>query len=95
MKPIKIIKWRLRALEDMLDISNYIGRDSFFTAQIFSKKIKEKISVLSAHPELGRIGIVRGTRELVVHANYVIIYEVSNTKIEIMRIKHAAREYRE
>ena len=93
LKIPKAIEWRPSARKDLLEIIKYIGKDSSFTAQIFSEKIKEKISVLSEHPELGRIGVVSGTRELVIHSNYAIIYEIRAAKIEIVRIKHAARTY--
>jgi toxin ParE1/3/4 len=93
LKIPKVIEWRPSARKDLFEIIKYIGKDSSFTAQIFSEKIKEKISVLSEHPELGRMGVVNGTRELVIHSNYVIIYEIRVAKIEIVRIKHAARTY--
>jgi len=47
IKPPKVIEWRPSARKDLFEIIKYIGKDSSFTAQIFSKKIREKISVLS------------------------------------------------
>ncbi|XXQ68619.1 type II toxin-antitoxin system RelE/ParE family toxin [Neisseriaceae bacterium B1] len=45
-------------------------------------------------PMLGRIGrVMKGTRELVVHPNYLIIYRVLPETVEIVGVLHARRQY--
>lgn len=39
---------------------------------------------------MGREGRVLGTREFVVHANYVIVYDVRGNSIRVLRILHTA-----
>ena len=34
-----------------------------------------------------------GTRELVAHPNYVIVYRVSETTVEIVNVLHARQQY--
>ena len=48
---------------------------------------------LSQHPYLYRLGRVVGTRELVVHPNYIVVYRVMIDRVEIVGVLHAAREY--
>ncbi|WP_408151210.1 type II toxin-antitoxin system RelE/ParE family toxin [Caballeronia glebae] len=47
------------------------------------------------HPELYRIGRVRGTREMVLASNYVLVYRILKRKaiIEIVRIVGARQNY--
>ncbi|MBC7499241.1 MAG: type II toxin-antitoxin system RelE/ParE family toxin [Herminiimonas sp.] len=54
----------------------------------FATDLRAKAEKLRAHPELFRIGRKRGTREMVVHPNYVVIYRAQTTSVEILRIKH-------
>ena len=42
-------------------------------------------------PAMGRPGRVPGTRELVVHENYVVPYRVKDDVVQIIRIQHVAR----
>ena len=46
----------------------------------------------SSHPGMGRAGRVPGTRELVLHENYIAIYRVRGDDVEILRLHHAARK---
>lgn len=48
---------------------------------------------LVTHPMIGRTGRVAGTRELVAHPNYILIYYVVGELIRIFRILHAARQW--
>ncbi len=44
-------------------------------------------------PMAGRPGRVAGTREWVVHPNYIMIYRLSRTHIIILRFLHARQLY--
>lgn len=54
-----------------------------------------KALVLDEHPLLGRAGRIKGTRELVVHPNYIVFYRVVGTAVEVLRVKHAAQQWPE
>jgi toxin ParE1/3/4 len=48
---------------------------------------------LAEHPYLFRPGRVSGTRELVVHTNYVVVYRVLTTSVEIVAVLHTRQRY--
>ncbi|MFY1838461.1 type II toxin-antitoxin system RelE/ParE family toxin [Achromobacter xylosoxidans] len=45
------------------------------------------------HPGPGRPGRVAGTRELVAHPNYLLIYDVTNDLVRMLRVLPAARQW--
>ncbi|MDV3455407.1 type II toxin-antitoxin system RelE/ParE family toxin [Sphingomonas sp. HF-S4] len=54
--------------------------------------IRHTAAQLPAHPHAYRPGRVAGTREAVVHPNYILIYRVSEI-IEIVAVIHARQRY--
>ncbi|PHV10019.1 type II toxin-antitoxin system RelE/ParE family toxin [Chitinimonas sp. BJB300] len=69
----------------------YIGEDSPATAKEFGDELKAKTQGLAMFPLLGKPGRIHGLRELVTHANYIIIYRIlkMTDTVEILRVKHA------
>ncbi len=48
---------------------------------------------LPDHPYLYREGRVQGTREAVVHPNYIMVYRVGADLIDILAVLHARQQY--
>lgn len=69
-----LIEWRPEASASLRKILNYISERNFLAAFNLSNDIEHAISSLTIQPYLHRIGKVTGTRELVVHPNYVVVY---------------------
>ena len=46
-----------------------------------------------SHPEIGRIGRAPGTRELIAHPNYLVIYRVLPDAIDVADVVHARQQY--
>jgi len=85
------IRWTRTALENLEAIATYIARDNPARAGSFVGEIKDKTEVLARFPAIGRPGRVPGTRELVVHENYVVPYRVKDGVGQILRVHHVAR----
>jgi toxin ParE1/3/4 len=90
------VEWRQIARENLLSIIHYIRKDSPIRSESFGKELREKVTQLGAHPSLGRSGrpgMPTGTRELVVHSNYIVVYRVlpGTRTVEILRIRHTAQ----
>jgi toxin ParE1/3/4 len=77
----------------LLAIVDYISDDNPVAAQALKDQIEAKVSRLVDHPKLYRSGRIPGTREMVVHRNYVLIYEEDEATISILRVLHGAQQW--
>jgi len=87
------VYWTRESLDDRRTIFEWIEADSPRAAIELDELIQEKAGSLSRHPNLGKPGRVDGTRELVLHRNYLLVYEIVNEQVWILRILHAARRW--
>jgi len=86
-----LIKWTKTALASVDEIACFIAKDNPTLATSFVLELHAAVIKLQAHPGMGRAGRVPGTRELVLHKNFISIYRVRNDDVEILRLHHAAR----
>ena len=86
------IKWTKTALRSVDEIAGYIAQDNPSRATSFVRELQIAVTKLQAHPGMGRAGRVPGTRELVLHKNYIAIYRVRGDDVEILRLHHVARK---
>lgn len=56
-------------------------------------RFTEKAQLLVDNPKIGRNGRLPGTRELVVHASYLLVYDLTPTTVRILRVMHTARAW--
>jgi addiction module RelE/StbE family toxin len=84
------LKWTRGALQNLDSIASYIALDNPIRAQCFVRELKEKVESLQDF-QIGRAGRVFGTKEYVLHKNYIVIYRVQNDQLQILRIQHAAQ----
>ncbi|MFJ4089371.1 type II toxin-antitoxin system RelE/ParE family toxin [Pseudomonas psychrophila] len=87
-----LVEWRPLARAQLSEILEYISDRNLVAASELYKNIEAAISALPQHPYLYRFGRVPGTREIVVHPNYLVVYRVTN-RIEIVTVLHARLEY--
>ena len=86
-----LVKWTKTALASVDEIAGFIAKDNPTRATSFVLELQEAVTKLQAHPGMGRAGRVPGTRELVLHQNYIAIYRVRGVDVELVRLHHAAR----
>lgn len=87
------IKWTKTALGNLGLIADYIAQDNPARARTFIQEIRDKTTTLAEFPNIGRPGRVIGTRELVVHKNYIIAYRMRGEAVEIIRVHHVAKRW--
>lgn len=85
--------WKPAAIADHKRIITHIAKDNPRAAMAMGDMLMDKAIWLDQHPLLGRVGRVKGTRELVVHPNYILIYRVAAGVAEVLRVKHAAQQW--
>ena len=93
---MKII-WSPTARRKIDEIIDYISRDDIEAAYALVDDLEKRVDTLKRHPHLGRmVSIINDEmiRELIVTANYSVIYEVNGAQIDILTIRHA-RENRD
>ena len=83
--------WTLSAEQDRSDIFEFIARDNPLAAIDMDEIFAAAVGRLAEHPQIGRAGIIPGTRELILHQSYRLIYEVQGTTIWILALVHTAR----
>jgi len=87
------IHWSAQALDELDAIIGYIAQRSPSAAERMHALIEAAVLPLAEHPYLCRQGRVEGTRELLAHPNYWVIYRVLADQIEIAGVLHAARQF--
>ena len=85
--------WRPSAREDLRGIISYIAERNEAAAMNLGQAIEACAERLPDHPFLYRTGRVPGTREAVVHPNYILVYQVTADAVEIVTLVHARQEY--
>jgi toxin ParE1/3/4 len=69
------------------------GQDNPDAALSLVEMIRDKTEALRTRPKMYREGRMRGTREMVVHRNYIVFYRVSEHTVTIQRVKHARQQW--
>ncbi len=85
--------WTPEAIQDRNEIYDYIEADNPAAALALDELMEKKAGRLIDHPEMERIGRVVGTRELVAHKNYVLVYDVTDDLVRVLRVLHVARQW--
>lgn len=87
------ILWLPSASEDLNEIIGFIADRNLTAAIDLQEVIEQATSQIPQHPYIYRAGRVAGTREMVVHPNYLVIYRVGATAIEILGVLHTRLPY--
>lgn len=85
--------WESEAQSQLGDALAYISKSNQAAAQRLKNLIDERLELTRSFPAAGRPGRVSGTRELIVHPNYVVIYQITDSAIDVIRILHARQRY--
>lgn len=85
--------WSAAARRDRLAIFEYVSGDAPTAAVELDQRFSDAAAALVRFPMMGRVGSVAGTRELIPHENYRLVYEVDadTQTIGILALVHVAR----
>ena len=85
--------WRESAREDVKRIAAYIADRNVAAAERLKRVIDAAAERLPSHPLMHRPGRAPGTREAIVHPNYILVYRVTADAVEILNVLHARQQY--
>lgn len=81
------------ARENLLAIIAYIAHDNPDAAEKLADEIEAKADQLPKRPKLYKPGRMKGTREIIVRPNYVMVYAIEGETITVLRVLHAAQQW--
>jgi addiction module RelE/StbE family toxin len=88
------LEWSVFALADREAIFDYIEADSPRAAIAVDERIQARVEGLAQFPEMGRVGRVEGTRELVISRTpYIAAYRIAGDTVRILRVLHGAQQW--
>jgi addiction module RelE/StbE family toxin len=85
--------WTRAAEQDLSEIVEFIALDNPLAAIEMDELILAAANRLSEQPLMGKAGRIAGTRELVVHQSYRLIYETHNERVWVLAVVHTARKF--
>lgn len=86
-------RWEHAARDQLDTIIQYIRDHNRPAAEAMERAFQASVERLCHMPFIGRPGRVKGSREWIVHPNYLLIYRVSDETIDILRVLHARQQY--
>ena len=84
------LEWAPLAIADRESIFDYIAPENLDAALALDELFERKAALLGTHPEAGH---VRGTREMVAHRHYVLVYDTDPERVRILRVLHTSRQW--
>ena len=85
--------WTPEAQQDRADIWDYIAADNPRAAARIDELFSQAAARLAEHPKLGRPGKIVGTRELIPHESYRLVYEIGQETVWLLALVHTARQW--
>ena len=90
------IRWTKKAIKNLEQFERFIAQDKPDAAIETVLNVIHAVEYLVDHPQLGRIGRIHGTRELIVSGLPVIVpYRIKDQYVEILRVMHSTIKWPE
>lgn len=87
------VRWSPEAEDDRAQIFDYIAADSPRAAVKMDEIFSKAAARLADHPMLGRTGRIPGTREVIPHKSYCLVYEIEQDAVWVLALVHTARQW--
>lgn len=87
------VVWAQAAVRDRGAIFDHLLEINPQAALRMDELFSDAADRLATSPRIGAIGRVAGTRELIPHESYRLVYEISGEEIWILALIHTARQW--
>ena len=86
------VRWTSQAEQDRAEILIHIASDNVRAAVAMDELFSASAARLADFPRLGKPGLVVGTRELIAHESYRLVYEIdeADRTVWILALIHTA-----
>jgi addiction module RelE/StbE family toxin len=88
-----IVRWTRQAIHDRASIFDYLVAKNPSAALAIDNTFEQAAIQLGQFPHSGKLGLVMGTRELLPHPSYRLVYEVSDGQLAILAVVHTSRQW--
>lgn len=86
--------WTPRARAERAAVIDYIAQENPLAALDQLDEIELQTNLLATQPKMGRVGRIKGTRELVISRTpFIVVYRIEGQRIEILRFLHGAQKW--
>ena len=87
------INWAESAYNDLTELLSYFQKQGEpEIGKILVARIHKATGTLRYFPHAGRIGLLKGTRELVIpHIPYFLVYQVRQDVVDVLRVMHTSK----
>ena len=86
--------WSQTAEESLQRNIEYYAKEDPMTAYRIFDAVLEGAEVLDDHHNIGRVGRIKGTRELVINGTpFILVYQCNPNEIVILNLLHGAQKW--
>ena len=85
------VYWTAEAEQDRIDIWDYIATENPQAAARMDDLFSAAAAKLEDFPEMGKAGKIAGTRELIPHESYRLVYQISRDHVWVLALVHTSR----
>lgn len=85
------VRWTASARQDRSAIRDYIAVHDPRAAARMDALFSAAAARLAEQPRLGKPGKLPGTRELIAHESYRLVYEIEDSTVWLLALVHTAR----
>lgn len=87
------VVWTRVAEINRSDIFDYIAADDPAAAKRMDELFAKTAARLAEFPKLGKTGDLPGTREMLPHEHYRLVYEIDGETVWVLALVHTARQW--
>lgn len=88
------VRWLRKTIKNLEQAYQFVAAEDVDAAMQLVLRIQAAVEQLERFPQLGRVGRVEGTRELVIaNTPFIVVYRVKGRTAEIFRVLHSSRQY--
>lgn len=87
------VVWSTSARRNLADIIAYVAIDNPRAAVRLDDLIVGATARLRQFPAMGKSGSVAGTRELLPHPSYRVVYQIGENAVTVLAVVHTARQW--